>query len=114
MDEMIALDSIVESIIVDGCNLESFTVLNLTRFVNLKVFEVNNDSFAYVKEVHISGLSKLDRVVIGVNCFTKYKNSWGKDSTRHFYLKDCPQLRELRLGRYSFSDYASLELKSEM
>ena len=114
MDEMIALDSTVESIIVDGCNLESFTVLNLTRFVNLKVFEVNDDSFAYVKEVHISGLSKLDRVVIGVNCFTKYKNSWGKDSTRHFYLKDCPQLRELRLGRYSFSDYASLELKSEM
>ncbi|KAK8831360.1 hypothetical protein WA577_006152, partial [Blastocystis sp. JDR] len=93
--EMIALDSTVESIIVDGCNLESFTVLNLTRFVNLKVFEVNDDSFAYVKEVHISGLSKLDRVVIGVNCFTKYKNSWGKDSTRHFYLKDCPQLREL-------------------
>ncbi|KAK8820604.1 hypothetical protein WA577_006660 [Blastocystis sp. JDR] len=109
---MIALDSTVESIIVDGCNLESFTVLNLTRFVNLKVFEVNDDSFAYVKEVHISGLSKLDRVVIGVNCFTKYKNSWGKDSTRHFYLKDCPQLRELRLGRYSFSDYASLELKN--
>ena len=89
MDELNALDSNVESIIVCGCNDASFTVLNLTRFVNLTVFEVGDDSFMYVNEVHLIGLSKLERVVIGKNSLTKKKNSAGNDPSRHFYLKDC-------------------------
>ena len=76
MDELNTMDSSVETIIVDGCNDGSFTVLNLTRFVNLKVFEVNDDSFAYVNEVHLIGLPELERVVIGMNSFTKLKNCW--------------------------------------
>ena len=44
VEELNALDSTIETIIVDsnGCNDRSFTVLNLTRFVNLKVFEVGD------------------------------------------------------------------------
>ena len=40
MDELNALDSTIRSITVGnrGCNDESFTVLNLTRFVDLEVF----------------------------------------------------------------------------
>ena len=112
MDELNALDSSVESIIVEsnGCNDESFTVLNLTRFVNLRVFEVGNNSFFYVNEVHLVGLSKLERVVIGMNSFTKRKRSYGKQPDRHFYLRDCESLRELKIGRYSFSDYSLVEI----
>ena len=112
MDELNELDSSVESIIVEsnGCNDESFTVLNLTRFVNLKVFEVGNNSFFYVNEVHLVGLSKLERVVIGENSFTKRKRSYSKQPDRHFYLKNCPQLSELKIGRYSFSDYSVCEI----
>ena len=114
MDELNALDSTVESIIVDGCNDESFTVLNLTRFVNLKMFEVNDDSFVYVTEVHLIGLPELERVVIGMNSFTKYKHDWTRylNLSGYFYLKDCPQLRELKMGRYSFSDYTVIEIES--
>ena len=112
MDELNALDSIVESIIVDGCNDESFTVLNLTRFVNLKVFEVGDYSFYYVNEVRLIGLSKLERVVIGMNSFTKHRNTWSNDPTRHFYLKNCEKLRELKIGRYSFSDYSLIEIEN--
>ena len=116
MDELNALDSTIESIIVDGCNDESFTVLNLTRFVNLKVFEVGDDSFAYVNEVRLIGLPELERVVIGMNSFTKLKNDWPRylypTSDRHFYLKNCPQLRELKIGRYSFNDYSSIKIES--
>ena len=67
VDELNALDSTVETIIVDNnaCGDRSFTVLNLTRFVNLRVFEVGNFSFSYMEEVHVIGLSKLERVVIG-------------------------------------------------
>ena len=110
--ELNALDATVESIIVVGCNDESFTVLNLTRFVNLKVFEVDDYSFRYVNEVYLIGLSKLERVVIGYNSFYMY-NYQAEDSNGRFYLKDCPQLRELQISSDSFG-YYSLELKSEL
>ena len=112
MDELNALDSTVESIILCGCNDESFTVLNLTRFVNLKEFEVGTVSLSYVNEVHLIGLSKLERVVIGENSFTKKKNDYGRDPDRHFYLKDCERVRELKMGRYSFSDYSVIEIEN--
>ena len=115
VDELNALDSSVESIIVDSnaCNDESFTVLNLTRFVNLRVFEVGDYSFSYVNEVHMIGLSELERVVIGEKCFTKHKDDYyGNDPSRHFYLKNCERLRELKMGRYSFSDYSVCEIEN--
>ena len=95
MNELNALDSTVESIIVDGCNNESFTVLNLTRFVNLKVFEVGNYSFIFVSEVYLIGLSKLERVVIGMNSLNRMTYDLSTRSNGHFHLKNCPQLREL-------------------
>ena len=112
MDELNTLDSNVESIILCGCNDESFTVLNLTRFVNLKVFEVGNVSLSYVNEVKLIGLNRLESVVIGQNCFTKKKNDYGRDPDRHFYLKDCERVRELKMGRYSFSDYSVIEIEN--
>ena len=113
MDEFNALTSIVESISVDfyGCNDASFTVLNLTRFVNLREFVVGDNSFYYVNEVHLIGLSKLERVVIGRNGFDNPRSS-NPDPNRHFYLKDCPLLRELMIGPYSFYDYTLIEIES--
>ena len=109
IEEFNALDSTVESIIVDNnaCNDRSFTVLNLTRFVNLKVFEVGNYSFSYVNEVHMIGLPELERVVIGENSFSQYKDVFYEYPSGEFYLKDCEKLRELRIGVSSFSNYAS-------
>ena len=114
MDELNALDSSVETIIVDNnaCGDRSFTVLNLTRFVNLRVFEVGNNCFNSVEEVYMTGLSKLERVVIGENCFTMFRNGWGNDPNRHFHLKDCESLRELKMDRYSFSDYSLIEIEN--
>ena len=112
MDELNALDSTVKSIIVDGCNDRSFTVLNLARFVDLKVFEVGDYCFEYVKEVKMIGLDQLERVVIGMNSFTRKKNSYGNDPNRHFYLKNCERVRELKMGRYSFSDYSVCEIEN--
>ena len=120
VEELNALDSTIETIIVDSnsCNDRSFTVLNLTRFVNLKVFEVGDYSFSYVNEVHMIGLPELERVVIGENCFTeekyRYINEYGfdEDLHRHFYLKDCEKLRELRIGSQSFMDYSVCEIEN--
>ena len=103
------MDSTVETIIVDnnGCNDRSFTVLNLTRFVNLRVFEVGDYSFSYVNEVHMIGLPELERVLIGENCFSQYKDAFDTDPSGEFYVKDCDNMRELRIGVSSFSYYVS-------
>ena len=114
VDELNALDSSVETIIVDNtaCNDDSFTELNLTRFVNLRVFEVGDYSFSYVEEVHLNGLSKLERVMIGDHSFTLSKWKGRYDPDRHFYLKNCERLRELKIGCYSFSDYTECEIEN--
>ena len=66
----------------------------------------------YVEEVKLIGLSKLESVEIGMNSFTKKKNSRGDDPNRHFYLKNCPKLKSLKMGCYSFSDYTVIEIEN--
>ena len=58
------------------------------------------------------GMSELESVVIGMNSFTQHKNSYGNDPNRHFYLKNCPKLKSLKMGRYSFSDYTVCEIEN--
>ena len=96
----------------NACNDDSFTELNLTRFVNLRVFEVGDYSFSYVEEVQLIGLSKLERVMIGDHSFTLSKWKGRYDPDRHFYLKNCERLRELKIGCYSFSDYTECEIEN--
>ena len=104
----------MEVVIVDNnaCNEKCFTALVVSFFSNLKVFEVGDYSFSFVEEVKLIGLSQLERVVIGKNSFTKKKNSSGNDPNRHFYLKNCERLRELKIGCYSFSDYSVCEIEN--
>ena len=104
----------MEVMIVDNnaCNDKCFTTLALSLFSNLKVFEVGDYSFSFVEEVKLIGLNQLERVEIGKNCFTKAKNDWGNDPIRHFYLKNCERLRELKMGRWSFSDYSVCEIEN--
>ena len=108
------MDRSVEVLIVDNnaCNDESFKELDLSSFTSLRVFEVGDYSFAYVNEVKLIGLDQLERVVIGMNSFTKQKNYYGWDSSRHFSLKNCEKLRELKMDRYSFSDYSVCEIEN--
>ena len=104
----------MEVMIVDhnACNDKCYYQLDLSSLTNLKVFEVGDYSFAFVDEVKLIGLNQLERVVIGMNSFTKEKNSAGNDPNRHFYLKNCERLRELKIGCYSFSDYSVCEIEN--
>ena len=113
-DEWNELASDVSFVRVDSGvgNTPSLIVLNMSRFVNLQELSIGNGCFENVKELKLIGMSMLERVVIGENSFTKEKNSWGDDSERHFYLKNCPKVKELRVGRYSFSDYSVIEIEN--
>ena len=103
---MSSLDVNETEIIVDNDVSDySFTELDLTRFSQLKTLEIGDNCFTHVEKVKLIGLTALESVVIGKNSFTRYKNDYGSDSSHHFYLRDCPSLRVLKMGRYSFSDY---------
>ena len=94
------------------CNDSELSVLDLSRFVNLRELKVGDECFENVKEVKLIGLNELERVVIGKNSFTKHKNSGGNDPNRHFYLKNCERVRELKMGHHSFNDYALCEIEN--
>ncbi len=101
----------MEVMIVDNnaCNDQCFTALVLSVFSNLKVFEVGDYSFAFVDEVKLIGLNQLERVVIGKQSFRRGTRDY---PNRHFYLKNCKRLRELKIGCYSFSDYSVCEIEN--
>ena len=104
----------IEELIVENnsCNGPEWTALDLSFMSHLRLLEVGDDCFDYVDEVKLIDLSKLERVVIGMNSFTKKKNSHGNDPNRHFYLKNCERLRELMIGYWSFSDYSVCEIEN--
>ena len=111
IDEFLSMNENVEVIIVDNnaCNEECLTEMDASLFTNLKVFEVGDYSFAYVNEVKLIGLNRLERVVVGLFSFRK---SYSNDPSRHFYVKNCERLRELKIGRYSFIDYSVCEIEN--
>ena len=94
------------------CNDWGLSVLDLSRFVNLRELKVGGECFENVKEVKLIGLKQLERVVIGGNCFTKQKDWNGNDPNRRFYLKNCERLRELKMGLFSFSDYTVCKIEN--
>ena len=73
---------------------------------------MGDDCFKFVEEVKLIDLSKLECVVIGENSFTKEKYDYRYDPNRHFYLKNCERVRELKIGFHSFSDYSVCEIES--
>ena len=79
------------------CNEAEWSVFDVSGLKWLKSIEIGDECFENVNEVKLIGLNELKRVVIGKNSFTKKKNSRGNDPDRHFYLKDCERVRELRM-----------------
>ena len=105
-----SLDSTVTKIIVDnGVSESGLTELDLTRFSQLKRLEIGDHCFSFVDELKLIGMNELESVVIGENSFMKNENSYG-NSNRHFYLKNCPKLKSLKIGYDSFSDYSVCEI----
>ena len=94
------------------CNEAEFSLFDVSELKCLKSVEIGDECFENVNEVKLIGLDRLESVVIGKNSFTKHKNSYGYNSNRHFYLKNCERLTELKIGCGSFSDYSVCEIES--
>ena len=105
----------IEELIVENnsCNGPEWTALELSFIPCLRLFEVGDECFENVDEVKLIDLSKLERVLIGKKSFTKVSNTDYPENNpnRHFYLKNCERLRELKMGHHSFSDYSVCEIE---
>ena len=84
--------------------------IDLSKYVNLKNVSIGNECFFYQDVLNLTGLHSLERVMIGENSFTK--NDYGNDANRKLYVKNCDALKELKIGRYSFSDYSVIEIEN--
>ena len=93
------------------CNGENERI-DLSKYFNLKNVSIGNDCFENQDVLNLTGLHSLERVMIGMNSFTMKKNSSGNDANRKLYVKNCDALKELKIGRYSFSDYRVIEIEN--
>ena len=113
--ERIDVDLVVEIVVSDNCcKEEEVRVVDLSGFVSLRELRVGDWCFNRTKELKLIGLKELERVVIGKLSFAKYPycSDDGIDPNRHFYLKNCERLRELKIGCYSFIDYSVCEIEN--
>ena len=103
---------LVKELSIGSKSLTYFKELQLENVPALESLKIGDDLLMAVKEVKLIGLRGLKSVEIGMNSFTYHKNSYGNDPNRHFYLKNCPKLKSLKIGRYSFSDYKVCEIEN--
>ena len=96
---------------IGSSSMVDYSVLNVDNTPSLEVIEIGSDAFVKVDELRLNGLSNLTSVEIGMNSFTRSKNDYGNDPNRHFYLKNCPKLKSLKMGQFSFSDYTAFEIE---
>lgn len=92
------------------CNLEGRWVLDLRGLRRLRSLEVGDECFAHVQEVKLVGLRRLERVVVGENSF-RDEGSEGADASRRLEVRNCRKLKEVKIGRFSFADYAACVLE---
>ena len=86
--------------------------IDLSKYFNVKNVSIGNYCFPYQDVLNLTGLHSLERVMIGMNSFTKRKNSFGNNANRKLYVKNCDALKELKIGYYSFSDYSVIEIEN--
>ncbi|KAK8795906.1 hypothetical protein WA171_003873 [Blastocystis sp. BT1] len=113
--EVIDLSSIPLS--VEDLRFEDYSQLdssvlsfNLSPFSHLKSLTIGDDSFGSPIEFIANGLNELISIDIGMNSFTRSRRSYAERWNREFHVKNCGCLRELIIGRYSFSDYCVFDL----
>ena len=86
--------------------------IDLSKYFNLKSVSIGNECFENQDVLNLTGLHSLERVMIGENSFTKRKNDYGYNANRKLYVKNCDALKQLKIGRYSFSDYSLIEIEN--
>ena len=92
-----------------GYNDGSVTELKLSWLVRLKRVVIGKSCFGKVRVFELDGLSELERVVIGQQSFRIGGDERSDGSCR---IVNCPRLKSIQIGHWSFSDYHSFEMSN--
>ena len=105
--DFVLLDEDVEVIEVKNgmCNDEVFDEWNMNEYVRLRELIVGDECFQFVKDLRIVGLSALEKVEIGKECFCK-------TSGGVFEMRNCAKLKSVKIGDCSFVGVVSVVFES--
>ena len=116
ISEFLSLSSAVPEIVFDEdtTGTETEGALDFSRFYKVKRIVFMDYSFSYAYRVEISSLNELESVVVGTNSLTQNVDSYPvfTMTSRQFYLKNCPKLKSLEVGAYSFHEYSVIEIEN--
>ena len=109
--------TVIEELIIDYdcCNEEEWRMLDFSLLFLLRELRVGRYCFARVNKVKLIALHKLERVVIGDGCFGKRDEDdtvYKREYRGCFYLKECERVKELKIGRFSFPNYARFAIEN--
>ena len=107
-DDFLLLGEDVEVIEVKNgvCNDEDFDEWSMDEYVRLRELIVGDECFQFVKDLRIVGLSALEKVEIGKECFCKASGGV-------FEMRDCEKLKSVKIGDGSFVGVMSVVFESE-
>ena len=106
--DFVSLDESVEVIEVKNgmCNDDVFDEWSMDEYVRLRELIVGDECFQFVKDVRIVGLSALEKMEIGKQCFCNASGGV-------FEMRDCAKLKSVRIGDGSFVSVVSVVFESE-
>ena len=111
------IDDHTESIdILNNSFNESKSFIFPSFLQSLNRIVIGNDCFGKVRLFKLDGLSELESLVIEKQCMTYFKyTSWNDSDERKdgvCRIVNCPKLKSIQIGDWSFSDYHSFELNN--
>ena len=110
-------DNLLESIpglsIESCCNENDFTSFDLSPFHGLGSISISPQSCRYVTSFAISGMKKLESVVIGEGSFTMCTTIPAISTNNAFVITNCPKLKTIAIASNAFLDWGEFQLKSD-
>ena len=106
--DFVSLDEDVEVIEVKNgmCNDDVFDEWSMDEYVRLRELIVGDECFQFVRDLKIVGLSALEKMEIGKQCFCNASGGV-------FEMRDCAKLKSVRIGDGSFVSVVSVVFESE-
>ena len=111
MNSFVIIMSSEKFVISNGMfNDKNITTLHFSPLLTqLKQIEIGDNCLKKTREFVIDGLESLESVKIGEYCFRIYDKERENGVCR---ITNCPNLRQLEIGRHSFVYYKSFELSN--
>ena len=87
----------------------SVNILELNNLTSLQILYIGNGCYEKVRVFELDGLSELESVNVGGSSFS---SSSSEESNGDYRIVNCPKLKSIQIGDWSFWDYHSFELNN--